>query len=540
MYFKRVAAVITIFAILLCGLWGCKGGGEPDPAEEKTTVDQSNPVTVDDTRTIRLPYVKGDYLDPYAADSLANMELTALMYDPLYTVNENFEPREVIASGSSNSGRSLSVSIINSLKFTDGAALTGEDVVYSFDLAKKTEAYSERLVNFESASASGAYTVVFSLKANDPFAENCLDFPIIKKGTHKDVEKNKSKTNKETDETEVQLANAEKTDDEIFLSTTPVGSGRYVLKKTDGGFSLVSNQDRLGGYFPRINEIELVRMTNASSVRGGLEVGEYDFYFDDLSSGVYSRVNANTSRVILNNLIYLAFNSENRALSDNRIRLILSMAVDRAQIADMAYQGNAVKSALPFNPAWSKTEGAGVSTAQRLDEVRAALEKMGFNRVNKYNAVNDGKTPLEFTLLVNGDNQFKVKTAEYLTRQLAQVNIVINTRKLPYKDYAQAVKDGEFDILLAETRLTRNMNLLPLLKGGLSEKVIPGELSLESYKAFLEGTGEMSKFISDFGVELPFVPLCFRMGIAACARTLRMELKAWESDVFCDIQTWTF
>ncbi|MCR4614963.1 MAG: hypothetical protein K5756_02290 [Clostridiales bacterium] len=540
MRLKKITAVIAVFAIMLCGLCGCRGG-DPANTEETTSVNSNDPITVEDTRTIKLPYVKEDYLDPYLAESLNNSELSALLFDPLYTVDEKYDPHAVIASGSTNSGTTLSVTLIDYLKFTDGSPLTSEDVVYSFDLAKKTKSFSERLTNFENASSGGTHTVIFTLNDADPFAENCLDFPVIKKGTHKDVEKNKTKvTGSDADETEVEIIIPEADDVEVLLTTTPTGSGRYVLKKTDKGFSLMSNRDRLGGYYPQINEITLVKMTDASSVKGGLEVGEYDFFFDDLSSGDYSRLNANTGKVLLNNMVYLAFNKENRALSDNRIRLIISMAADRAQIVDMAYQGNAVKAALPFNPAWSRTEGSGVTTARRLDEVREALNKMGFTGINKYNAVNDGHTALEFRLLVNGDNRFKVKTAEYLAQQLAEVNIVINIRKLSFSEYKQAVKDGEFDILLAETRLTRNMNILPLLKGRLSGNVIPGELSLQSYEEMLSGTGEMSKFITDFGVEMPFVPLCFRTGIAACSRTLRMTLKAWESDVFCDIQSWTY
>lgn len=505
MKITRLVSAMLVLCVLLGCLYGCNDGS---PAEETTAVTNETPLTVVDERVIKLPYSRGDGLDPYNAVSQTNLQLAALVFDSLFTVTEDYSPRPLIASDFIITGTDLTVNLLDSLVFSDGSTLTSEDVVYSYERAKESDIYSERLGNFSDISAVSTYAVSFSLKRNDPYAVNCLDFPVVKSGSVPEYGEDESI--------------------ELSLDKTPIGSGRYVLKKTDTGFSLVCNDNRLGGYIPKIKTIVLVELSDSSALKSGLEIGEYDFAFDDLSSGSYVRINAGTSNVILNNLVFLGFNSSKSTLANADMRRIISMAIDREDLTDSSYQGFAVKTAAPFNPRWEKMSGTGIISAQRKDEA-VTLRESAF-----------GDRTAEFNLLVNADNRSKVSVAEHIADQLAELNITITVNALEFEEYATAVESGDYDIYLGEMRLTRNMNLSPLLDGDLSDSMLTSDTCAEGYNSFLSGETAMNDFLTLFDSELPFVPLFYRMGVASCARTLSMTLKSCEGDVFCDIQNWVY
>lgn len=80
--------------------------------------------------------------------------------------------------------------------FSDGSAVTAQDVAASFNQAKASSNYRALLSNLLSCTAE-ENTVVFTLSAPDPQFQSCLTFPIMKTGTE----------------------------------SNPIGGGRYVLEK---------------------------------------------------------------------------------------------------------------------------------------------------------------------------------------------------------------------------------------------------------------------------------------------------------------------
>lgn len=86
-------------------------------------------------------------------------------------------------------GRVCVVTINPAAKFTDGNAVTADDVVYSVSAAKAASQskYSSKLENVSSCTARDALTVVFNLSHTDEYFVRLLDFPIFEKETEKQV-----------------------------------------------------------------------------------------------------------------------------------------------------------------------------------------------------------------------------------------------------------------------------------------------------------------------------------------------------------------
>jgi len=501
---SRLLPFMLLFLLIAGSLGGCGGGSTAE-----TTVAETTAAGEQTVRNLRLPYFKSDPLHPFKAASLVNIQLASLLYDGLFTLDASCNPEPVIASGYVKDTLSVTVAIKNGLSFSDGTPLTAEDVVYSFNQAQAAPAYAARLANFASAKKTGSSGVVFNLKTPNPYAVNCLTYPVIK--------------------------NNDTTD-------TPIGSGRYTVDESEVKPILTANPSRLGGFLPNIQKISLTETADSQTLNYSLQIGNIDFTFSDLSGGSYRRINATTVDVGLNNLVFLGLNSNASNLQDAAVRKAISLLIDKNGIAGTAFQGHARAAFTPFNPDF--TGSADYAFERNLNGASELLNLAGFNKFNntgiRYNSSN---STLTFSLLVNADNPYKTAAAELIAQQLSETGIKINISSLAFDAYMSAIQAGTFDLYIGEVLLTPDMNLNPLLAPGGSAaygiNTSTGAASV-AYSLFVNGSTDIKGFVDVFTADMPFVPLCYRNGIAMYARELKVPTACKAGDVFCDIQAWSF
>ncbi len=485
---KKIISLITVLMLLLslcaCGI-------------DTVTVNSPEETTVEGTVTqskLRLAYSKSESLDPFKASSATNLQILGLMYDGLYKLDKSYEPIPVAAKGAIVSGNTVTVTLAQTW-FSDGTAVTANDVAYSFKLAKTSPAYSEKLKSFDSVSISTSNMLVFSLSKSDPYALSCLTFPIVKNGA---------------------------------TGEAPVGSGRYVYQKNGEEIYLVVNPKH-ADFDPAIKTISLVPIRDSSSLESSLEIGNTGFYFDDLSDGKFSRINAQTVDIGINNFVFLAFNSESELFSDPLLRRAVNLAVDRNSISVTAFQGHARTCYSPFNPDWYALSAKDLTITKNEAQAKNLIEESQ-NDISKK----------EVSLLVNKDNPFKYEAAVFIRDTLTDLGF-----KVVFKDYAEnyyteAIELGSYDMYIGEIRFTPNMDLSPLFDGTIKCGVDQSSPSASRYSLLLEGNCELMDFINTFNEDVPFVPLCYRNAAASYTNALNDGLCGCDSDVFYDIDSWRF
>nr|MCR4924721.1 hypothetical protein [Clostridiales bacterium] len=294
---KRLKAVLAvvfvlIFVFLLCS---CKKKEKNNNTEETTSAyTDTSLAIVESDKILKLAYSSTDSLNPFNAKSINNQSLATLMYDSLYVLDEKYNASELIAASSDMNNGAISVTIKNDIKFSDGSALTVSDVLYSFSKAKASLNYANALINVASATIKDS-TITFKLKYADSAVKNCLTFPIVK----------------------AQSADG---------SDLPIGSGRYVFDNATN--QLVFNSLNSRGISPEIQSINLVNVSDSTALINSLQIGNISFSFQDLSSGSYSRINANTADVVLNNLVYVGINSKSTVLANANVIKAINSAID--------------------------------------------------------------------------------------------------------------------------------------------------------------------------------------------------------------------
>lgn len=482
---------------------------------------------------ITLLYSAADSFNPYTLKTDVNRQLCKLLYEPLVKVTNDFKAVKALAKSVKLSGKSCTV-ILREAKFSDGTTITAQDIEYSYNLAKKSNTtYGKKLYNVSSVSASGS-KIVFKLKKNDPYFENVLDFPIIKKGS-----------DKKTDSDSVALP--------------PVGCGRYKLNfKND---ELVTNKSYFG-VKGKIKTIRLINAPDTESVSHYAEIGAADMYFSEISDGKILRMSGTKKEINLNNLVYIGINQNYAPLNKRALRQALSAALNRIRLCEEAYYNNAVAATGVFHPDWEETKSVQNIQIESDSEITIEnLKEIGYNKLNSEGIrINSNGTPLKFTLLVNSENRIRVLAANTVAKQLKGVGIGITVVEMSYKKYKAALKKGDFQLYIGEIKFTDNMDVSSLfVKGGSAafglpknkteKNTISSTSSSSSKKSVItdsqkvieeysKGKTTVRDVASVLQSEMCVVPLCYRTGVLFYNDKIENVNKASLSDIYFSIDSY--
>lgn len=507
----RIIAALMSAALICTALSAC---GDETPTAE-TTVPDNKAVTVAPesvkNHTLSLPYSKSDSLNPFKTETALNQELGTLIYDGLYKLSESLEPSPWIASNGAVSGKNVMVTLRSDVKFRDGSKITAGDVAESFQRAKVSPQYAVQLANFQSCRTQKDGSLLFTLENENPNALSLLTFAIVK---------------------------ASSADSDL-----PVGSGRYYPVKNGGDISLQNNKAWCGTQDMSLEKINLANVSDSSALSHSMEIGNIDYFFTDLSSGAYQRINGATQEFILNNVVFLGVQSKNTVLSNPAVLQAIGKALDRNEIITGAYQGHAVSTNVPFRPDW-KTVSALKLPEDKTDNAAAIklLEEAGFNKQLAGGTRTNGSQSLMFKLVVNKENGFRAAAARLVANQLKKIGVSVSVSALPFEEYQKAIADGNFDLYLGEVKLLNDMSLSAFFeKDGAAHFGISDESAvINSYKEYLIAPSSMQNFIDAFNNQPPFFPLCFRKGVSASSRIIKTEIKSHANDLFNNINEWNF
>lgn len=505
---KKLICLFACFALVIGMLSGCGDKDNEDTTVSDTTVSETTTEKTVTERKITLGYYKGKSLNPFKTESPTNRNLMTLVYDSLFLPTDGYTIEPLIGLSFTNNEKMLTVTLDPEALFSDGTPVEPSDVVYSFELAKESGSYKGRLSNF-STVAAGVGSVTFTLVSPDIYAENCLTFPIVKYGTGD--------------------------------KSIPTGSGRYTIAKKSGTYRLTANEYSTRAEEMATDRITLVPITSDAGELYLLQTGDLTYFFDDLSDGEYTKIRANTTRVTLNNMIYLGINSN--TLKNKKIKEAICYAVNKISLADSAYSGIAKLSDIPFNPTWEPLSTVNsVFYDHNMLKAQELLEEAGYVYAysgNQYRSKNFEY--LEFTMLVNNENEPKATMAKMIAQWLRDIGIKVTLNSVSYDEYLRQLRSGSYDLYLGEVKLSANMSLSSFFTqgGNTSYGINTDSATAKAYHDFMAGKTDISTFIQVFNSEKPFIPLLFREGMAYYSRELTYEDSVNEYELFANIYSWS-
>lgn len=492
---KRFILIFTCAAIVL-SLTSCS---------KKEVTTQPTKAALSPSQVLNLPCDYNDTLSPYSIKSETNFYLVSLVYDSLIKMGEKCKYEPSLAESFNETVSSVTVTLAQKV-FSDGSPVTSDDVIYSFESARSSERYSDRLSAFSQAQKKDDKTIIFYTHGSSPNSAALLTFPIVKR------------------------------------ENPNIGSGRYYkAESTDSAPILLYNQYYDESKKPEIDSIYLVNCSDYSSALAMYNNYSIDFYYDRMDMGSKQNADGQTGSCKLNNLIYLGLNEKNKYLSDKAFRAAISYSIDQTILCKKAYLGLGAATTVP-TPADKYDMGSVIVNSPISDptNAKAAFKKAGY----KYNSLGvkllDGKKQITLNLLVCSDNLLKSALAREIKTQLANLGVEVNIKSVAKEEYISQVKKEDFDMYIGEVKLTDNFSLECFFCSGDTSYGIKNSPVCPTYTGYLEGTSTLQNFISTFCDENPFIPILYRHSLVYHSNLIKGDFSCYEDDIFLNILDWEY
>ncbi len=393
------------------------------------------------------------YINPLLTNEEPDLSLTNLVFSGLYKYDSAGRLAPDLADGMptvSQDQKQYTINLKRNAKWQNGKPLTADDVIFTIGLLKDPDYKSPLWPLWQATSVSklSDYSVQFTTKdISGPFINN-LTLPILPKAIWGGVDAQnflQSKYNLEA-----------------------IGSGPYAIKqikKLPSGkveeISLQSNPDYYGGR-PKIDQLIFKFYDDEDDILNAFHSREIDgFGFVPLGSDLYVDKNQPQAQILtvpLPQYQIVFFNLNNKILSDQNVRLALSLATDKQQIINQVFAGNAF---LPVSPWLGQGQIAATSTVD-LNQAKNLLDNGGWE-INPATGIRANKQgqALAFTVSTN-DSLVNSKAAEILADQWKALNITVNLNILPSKQLTDTlIKPRTFDVLLFPQKFSADPDPFP-------------------------------------------------------------------------------
>ena len=520
---KRGSRIITLCLCGLLLLCGCEQPGDPPPAPSETLTPDPTPTPTASSQPTRfsLGYDPTASLHPITGDSQVNQELTGLVYQGLYELDNTFSPRPVLARSASVSENGLvwAFTLAADAVFSDGTPLTAAHAAASLNRARTSPVYAARLAAVTSVTARDG-AVHITLSAPNGNLPALLDIPIV-----------------------LEQEPAE----DGTVPPTPLGTGYYRYEQAGDQLYLQANPyHRAAAALPYIS-IPLTPVSDTGMRIAAFDSGEITAVTTEFSSpyalsysGSYESTDYPTT-----SLLYVGFNTINGVCQSPLVRQAFSRALDRRSLADVLLAEHGDPAALPVSPLCGEySQAAAAQREYDLDAAAQLLAEAGYTLNEEDGLLYRRNTPVTVTLLVNSDNDVRQSAARQFARALESLGVTVTVSRLPWNNFTAALAGGQFDLYLGEVRLTGDFDPSVLLTGELNYGGFENEtlaLALAQWRAARGAarTQAAGALWEQFVQNAPIAPVCFMRGSLLMRWGVAFHLQPTRANPYYQIESWT-
>jgi peptide/nickel transport system substrate-binding protein len=430
----------TLLASLLCGAMFAT-------AAQAAEIKQGGTLTVP---VINTGFVEN--FNPYTSGDLMH----GTMFEPLVVFNNmtgKADYRLAKNIGYSDDLKTITIELRDGLKWSDGTALTAEDVAFSFLLTKEAPAFDAKGIwsgkNLKDIKVVDDSTLTFELnEADSTFAWNLASYHIVPKHIWSKVE-----------------------DLTTYTNPNPVGSGpmtavKYVKPQQ---MQLCRNDNYYLEGRPYLDCVTYRSYNDNSQIQPALIKGEIDwgsnFIADIESTYVAADPEHNHFWYPANDAIHLYVNTKEAPFDDLRVRQALSMALDREAIVDIAAYGyptanfNAGGIGELYETSINKDVSKKYSdlTAYNPEKAKALLDQAGIVDKNGdgFRDGKDGET-VEFDIeVVNGWTDW-IQVVQMATEFFEEVGIKANVKTVDWAVYDKNLKESGYKMSINWSMVATN------------------------------------------------------------------------------------
>lgn len=561
---RRVGAAVLCLSMLV--LPGCTlVRDKPEDAEgavDAFNEDADIEVTSSSDGLFGISYVSDETLNPYTVSGSANLSVTGLIYNSLFTLDESFAaiPDLCEVYNPNEDFTEYTFKIKSGINFSDGTELTAEDTIYSLSCARDSKLYGDRLSIISDVSVAVdeegeeiADTIVVTLERAHGDLPLLLDIPIIKSGSLNDK--------------------------------NPPGTGPYKYAESDANPRLVVNTSYWGGAVP-IDEIYLIEKEDTASAfdSAALDVINLDPTNNSLSLAGTQDIRVYNTTV----MEYIGFNMSRIPNAD--VRKAISSAINREEIIKTCLRSSCSPTPLPIHPnsnyysgdlaaayeynmdiaerlidrvgpytseepspsgvmGLENTEAEGEETTETEEAIASEAETTASDTATgaeeEAETSTEAEAWLSLKLLVCSDSTARFESAKIIADSLKKLGIEVTVVGKNYNEYIAALEDGSFDLYYGQVKLKADFDLSSILasSGSINYGHVSGGEYSELIRAFLSANEETKATAAEGMCEYimenaPISVIGFKKMEVITKQGVVVDMEPHQDNIFADVTAW--
>ncbi len=541
----NISKSLLIYSFVITLLSGCLRSedinNENELEENIPTPTQSETVvTPIEGGVLKLSMRIPKTLNPLLNEDVTVDRILKLIFEPLVVLDEKQKPIPNIAETIefAPDGLSVLITLKNNITWSDGEPITSNDLIFSLqtiEASSEQSIYKKNIDNISNYSKVDEKTVKISYYKPQGGSAYMLCFPLIPKHYYNKDFKPDSNTN-----------------------MTPLGNGLYKFDNYKNVREVnLSINEKTFRERPYITNINVVITSNIETDLYAFNESILDVVNTDVTNwGKYRGTKvANIDEYTSSYYDFIGFNFSKSLFQEKKIREAIAHSIDVDELVQNIYLNHAVRAYSPINPSSWLFEPNTVKYDFNLDMAAELLAESGCKDSNE-NGILDkdfaGVThELSFKVIVNEENDERVKICNILNENLKKVGIHTEIYVLPFDEYEKALVSGDFDIFVGGF----NMSVVPdltfafhsayvsniigknyfLYKSTVMDSLLNqanNSVSEESYKRDL---AEVQKYIAE---DLPCVSLVFRKSAVLTGIRIKGTKKPVINNIFSNVNQW--
>ncbi len=382
-------------------------------------------------------------LNPLYATTSAELSSSRLVFSSLLRYDSTGHLADDLATSvkTSEDGKEYTVTIRKDASWSDGATVGADDIIYTVNTMKSTEARAVMYSNWVDISVEKVNdnTVKFVLPSSYASFPHALTFSILPQHILKSVSPAALRQH--------------------TFNVSPIGSGPFTLKllqEAPAAKHKIANFSANTNYYrgaPKLSRFEIHAFTSRDDMAHALKTGEVS-----AAVGLNRNVsdigpNLVTADIPVNSGVYALLNATSPVLSNVQVRKALQVGTDTNKLREalgyevpelyLPFMQNQLQGELPAKPVHSTSEAA-----KLLDEA-GWVKKPG----NQIREDKDGK-PLQLRVVTVENSEYE-KVLEQMAGQWRRLGFDVKTeirdRKSADQNFVQTtLQTRDYDVLLYE------------------------------------------------------------------------------------------
>jgi peptide/nickel transport system substrate-binding protein len=356
-------------------------------------------------------------LNPLIATDSASGQIADWVFDSLLTYDKDGEIKPSLAkSYEFEDNTTLILHLKDGVKWSDGEPFSVDDVIFTYNLITSPKVFTPY---------ASSYRYVKSLEKIDDLTLKVTYKEPYFKALHTWMSAIVPK----------HILEHEKDVMTSSFNQHPIGTGKYTIKGFEISkditmsanptyFEHKPNIDKLIYHFIPDPATEFLMLKSYKLDVGSLSPMQIQRQIDDDFKARF-----NIYEKISQGYTYLGFNLENEKFKDPKVRLAISLALDRKEMVDILFFGHGEVCNGPFMPGTFAYNNDVHSPKPDIKKAKKLLKEAGY----------DDKNPLSFELVTNSNNKTRVYAAQIIQHQLKKIGVRVKIRSMEWQAFINTV-----------------------------------------------------------------------------------------------------